>query len=467
MQAQPELTASRSPERALRKRIRGWMMYDWASQPYHTLIVTFIFGPYFAEQVIAMLMAGGMDAGLAKATAQSWWGWALSIVGVLIALGAPVLGSIADGTGRRLPWIWVFSAFYVVGAAGLWIAVPSSLPVVTVLVFFGIGMIGIEFTTIFTNALLPALGPREQVGRISGSGWAWGYVGGLIALLIMLLFFAENAAGVTLLGIAPLFGFEAAAREGTRFVGPFTALWYVVAMVPFYLWVKEPRGGGNGLSVRAGLRDLGETLRSLPRRRSLFAYLGSSMFYRDALNGMYTFGGIYAIGVLDWSVIDIGVFGILGLVTGALFAWLGGRADARFGPRSVIIFCIFVLIATAIAIVLITRTSVFGIAVPASSSLPDVAFYVCGGLIGAAGGAIQSASRTMMVHQSDPKRMTEAFGLFALSGKATSFLAPALIALVTQISGSQRAGITPLILLFLIGLVLLLWVKSDGSEAAA
>ncbi|AVW92628.1 MFS transporter [Celeribacter baekdonensis] len=448
-----------------KKRIWGWMMYDWATQPFHTLIISFIFGPYFAEQVISYLTAGGMETLQAKAQAQSIWGYGLTVTGLLIAVSAPLLGSIADESGSRMPWIKLFSALYVIGAAGLWLAAPGDFPTVLVLIFFGLGLIGVEFTTIFTNALLPALGTRAEIGKISGNGWAWGYVGGIIALVIMLLLFAENASGGTLLGIPPLFGFNPEMREGTRFVGPFVALWFVISMIPFFLWVTEPKIKGLSLTgaVSKGIRDLGRTLASLPSRKSLFSYLISSMFYRDALNGVFTFGGIYALGALNWSVVDIGVFGILAALTGAIFTYFGGFADQKFGPKPVIIFCILVLVSTCLVILTITRESVLFMAVDATSKLPDVAFYICGAVLGAVAGVIQSASRTMMVRQADPDRMTEAFGLYALSGKATSFLAPGLIAVMSDVTGSQRLGIMPLIGLFLLGLVLLAWVNPEGT----
>ncbi|WP_339691897.1 MFS transporter [Celeribacter baekdonensis] len=448
-----------------KKRIWGWMMYDWATQPFHTLIISFIFGPYFAEQVIAYLTAGGMETLQAKAQAQSIWGYGLTVTGLLIAVSAPLLGSIADESGSRMPWIKLFSALYVIGAAGLWLAAPGDFPTVLVLIFFGLGLIGVEFTTIFTNALLPALGSRDEIGKISGNGWAWGYVGGIISLVIMLLLFAENASGVTLLGIPPLFGFNPEMREGTRFVGPFVALWFVISMIPFFLWVTEPKIKGLSLTgaVSKGIRDLGRTLASLPSRKSLFSYLISSMFYRDALNGVFTFGGIYALGALNWSVVDIGVFGILAALTGAIFTYFGGFADQKFGPKPVIIFCILVLVSTCLVILTITRESVLFMAVDVTSKLPDVAFYICGAVLGAVAGVIQSASRTMMVRQADPDRMTEAFGLYALSGKATSFLAPGLIAVMSDVTGSQRLGIMPLIGLFLLGLVLLAWVNPEGT----
>jgi UMF1 family MFS transporter len=446
-------------------RIRGWMMFDWASQPYSTLLLTFLFGPYCAEIVAARELAAGSTPDTARAAAQSAWGWGLATAGVAIAILAPFLGAIADTRGRRMPWIWGFSALYVAGSAGLWFAHPETISVPLILALFGLGLIGMEFATIFTNALLPGLGPREDIGRISGTGWALGYAGGVVALVIMLLLFAENAAGTTLLGSPPVLGLDPEAREGTRFVGPLTALWYVVFMVPFFVWVREFPTPGTS-TVTQALSDLWSTVRSLPKRVSLSAFLASSMFYRDGLNGLYTFGGIYALGILGWSVTQVGVFGILGAICGALACWGAGRVDSARGPKPVITGSIWVLIATTGVIATLTPTSVLGLAVADGSPLPDIAFYVCGCLIGAAGGTVQSSSRTMMVRQGDEARMTEGFGLYALSGKATAFLAPASIALVTDLTGSARAGILPLIGLFILGLVLLVWVNPDGNRPA-
>lgn len=448
-----------------RKKIWGWWFFDWASQPYNTLILTFIFGPYFAKVVTELLLESGMGADEAKAQAQAYWGYGLTISGVLIAVLAPVLGAIADSTGRRMPWVWVFSIMYVIGSYMLWYTAPAEFDVTRTLIFFGIGLIGMEFATIFTNAMLPTLGSKEELGKISGSGWAFGYIGGVIALAIMLLLFQAGASGKTMLGIPPVLGLDPATGADTRAVGPLTAIWYVVAMIPFFLWVREkPDPNHEPHDVSTALGNLWRTIISLPSHPSLLSYLGSSMFYRDALNGMYTFGGIYAFGVLGWSIMQVGIFGIVAALTGALFAWIGGRADTAFGPKPVIVTCILVLLFTAVFIVGLSRDSVFGVPVAEGSALPDILFYLAGGAIGAAGGALQSASRTMVVRQSNPERMTEAFGLYALSGKATTFLAPALIAIVSDISGNQRLGITPIAGLFLIGLILLLWVKPEGDH---
>lgn len=451
-----------------KKRIWGWMMFDFASQPYHTLIITFIFAPFFAELMIDHLTAVGIEPTSAKAQAQSTWGAGVTVAGIFIAVLAPILGALADTGGRKMPWITGFSLAYVVGAAGLWFVSPLSFDPVMAMAFFAIGVIGVEFTTIFTNALLPDLGDRDEIGRISGNGWAWGYIGGLVALVLMLVLFAENAEGVTVAGMSPLFGFDAAAREGTRFVGPFTALWFIVSMIPFYLWVKEPktqRPRSQG-AVGKAMKDLGATLKSLPKRRSLFSFLGASMFYRDALNGVFAFGGIYAVGVLEWSAVQFGIFGILAIISGAIFTYVGGFADQIFGPKPVIRFSIWVLMATCFVIITISRESVLFIAVEEGSTLPDTVYMVCGVVIGAVSGVIQAASRTMMVRQADPERMTEAFGLYALSGKATTFLAPMLITAVTYMTGSQSLGITPIVGLFIVGLVLLVWVHPEGDPDA-
>ncbi len=452
-------------EPSAKKRIWGWFFFDWASQPYNTLILTFIFGPYFAAIVTQYFMGQGMDEMAADARTQSIWSLGLTVSGLIIAFSAPILGAMADAAGRRMPWIWFFSALYVGGAACLWFAYPDASNFWWMLIAFGIGFIGMEFATIFTNSLLPDLGTKEEIGQISGSGFAFGYWGGVLALVIMLLLFAENETGKTLIGLAPLFGLDAEMREGTRFVGPFSAIWYIIFMAVFFRWVHEPKGHTRGrVSVGAAVTELMSTLRSLRNRVSLSAYLGSSLLYRDALNGLYGFGGVYATLVLNWSIIQVGVFGIVGAISAAIFAWVGGRFDRAKGPKPVIVFCIIVLALVCTVIVGMSRESLFGISLSEGSNLPDIIFYICGATLGAAGGAIQAASRTMMVRHCDPEHAAEAFGLYALSGKATAFLAPALIGAATYATGSPRLGVSPLIGLFVLGLVLLAWVNPEGES---
>ncbi len=434
------------------KAVWSWMLYDWAAQPYHTLLVTFIFAPYFASAVVGDPVAG-----------QAMWGYMLTVAGLVVAVSAPVLGSIADASGPRKPWIVIFSAFHMAGAFALWWATPGMDGVVFVLTAFAIGLIGVEYTQIFTNSMLPALVPRRQLGLVSGWGWATGYAGGLFALLVMLLLLAENADGVTLLGNPPAFGLDAAAREGTRSAGPLAAVWYLVFMAPFFLFVPDASARPAD-AVRRGLSSLAATLRGLPGKLGFTCFLGASMFYRDALVGVYAFGGIFAAGVLDWSIVQIGTFGILGTVTGFLFCYIGGFADRRYGPRPVIMTCVAVLIVVCVVITGTSRTGLFGVAIEDGSRLPDIIFMACGGIIGAAGGVLQAASRTLLVHLSDADGMAESFGLYALTGKATAFIAPFSIALFTELTGSQNLGIVPIILLFLVGLFLLFPVRTAENH---
>lgn len=450
-----------------RKRIWGWMIFDWASQPYFTLLLTFIFGPYFVTVATESFMAEGLAEGAADAQAQSLWSLGQTAAGLLIAFSAPILGAIADNAGRRMPWIVVFSLFYILGSAALWFTLPDGSFLIGAMIAFAIGLIGAEFTTIFTNSILPELGDDKTIGRISGSGFAVGYAGGVLALFIILLFFAEGSDGRTLIGLEPAFGLDPAAREGTRFVGPFVAAWYAISMIFFFLWVRDVRRPPSHPGLGAALGDLVQTLKALPRRRSLLAYLGSSMFYRDALNALYGFGGTYAALVLDWTITQIGVFGIIGAIASAVATWIGGKIDGARGPKPLIVATILILVAVCTIVLNLTRESFFGVPLSDGSGLPDLVFYVCGALIGAAGGVLQASSRTMMVRHAHPDRPTEAFGLYALSGKATAFLGPALIGLTTFVTQDARLGMLPVIFLFLLGLGLLIWVRPDGEKAAS
>ena len=448
------------------KRIWGWYFFDWASQPYNTLLLTFIFGPYFAEIARGYYMGTGMEEEAAKAAAQSFWGFGLTIASVVIAILAPILGAVADGSGRRMIWIWIFSAFYIIGAYGLWWVMPGGelSMLYWAVAFFGLGFIGMEFTTIFTNALMPSLTDHDDIGKISGYGFAFGYLGGLVALILMLALFAESATtGKTLIGIDPLFGLDSESREGTRMVGPLTAIWYLLFMIPFFMWVREPRVAARPIHIAAALASVRDFISGLRFRKSLSAYLASSLMYRDALNALYAFGGVYASNVLNWSITQIGVFGILGGITAMIASYFGGRMDRAYGPKPVLTWSIVLLILVCITIVGLTRESLFGMPLDPATNTADIIFYICGGLIGAAGGPLQAASRTMLVRHTTPDRATEAFGMFALSGKVASFISPLLIALVSHFSQSARIGISPVILLFLIGLVLLLWVKPKGE----
>jgi UMF1 family MFS transporter len=442
--------------RALDRRgVFAWMLFDWANQPFQTLIVTFIFAPWFVAEVIGDPARG-----------QALWGTAAAIGGAIVAVLAPFLGAMADLTGARKRWVLACSVPFVLGCAGFWLATPAMPNPELILVIYAVAFIGSEFGQVFTNAMLPGLGPRREIGRISGSGWALGYLGGLASLVLVLLLLAPAPGKTTtLLGIAPILGLDPALGEPARATGPFAAIWYLVFALPLFLLTPDEPPRRTPRLARAALADLAATFRLATRHRSFFAFLVASMIYRDALAALFTFGGIYAAGVLGWGLFELGVFGIVAAGVGSAGAWAGGRADRAFGPRPVIVASIWLLIAICAVTLLTTRASVLGVSVAAGSRLPDLVFMAAGGLLGAAAGALQAASRTLLVHQAEGRvAPAQAFGLFALSGRATAFIGPALIAATTAATGSQRLGVSPVILLFLAGLGLLYWVKTDDEQ---
>ncbi|MEM1233159.1 MAG: MFS transporter [Pseudomonadota bacterium] len=451
-----------------KKRIWGWMAFDFATQPFYTLGLTFIFGPYFAVVAAQYFLETGLDQQTASARAQTMWSWGQGVAGIFIAFAGVMLGAYADSTGRRMPWIWFFAVLYFAFTWMLWWMVPDGSNLWFGLIVFSLGFIAAEFMLIFTNAQLPSLGDDEDVGKISGSGAAIGYWGGFLAFLLMIFLIAESEPGGTtmILGLDPAFGLlESDTREGTRAVGPFIAIWFAIFMIPYFLWVREVRPPQHQGGVSEAMRDLKTSLVNVVKRSSLFSFLISSMLYRDALNGLYAFGGVYAALVLGWTTFQLGIFGIISIITAAVATQISGRFDGRFGPRPVIVFHIWVLIVVCLTIVGMSREAFFGVPLAEGSNLPDILFMICGAAIGGSGGGIYAASRSMMVRHTHPERPTEAFGLFALSGKATAFLAPTLIGLFTYLLNDARLGFSPVIALFIIGMILLRWVHPDGDQA--
>lgn len=438
-----------------RKGIWSWMLFDWAAQPFHTLIVTFIFAPYFAAHIAASPTQG-----------QAIWGFAAGVGGLIIAFLSPILGAISDAAGPRKPWILGFSVLAVTGAFALWFVAPGGGPGITMLALtaFVVTLVGFEFASVFNNAMMPGLVDRSRLGGLSGNAWALGYLGGLFCLFFMLAFVvADPDNGTTLVGLEPIFGLDPMQLEGDRASGPFTAIWYAIFVVPLFLYTPDAAGGQRvARAVREGLSKLATTLRHIWTERSLCSFLVSSMFYRDALNGLYTFGGIYAVGVLGWTTIQLGVFGILAAAAGIVGCVIAGAADNRIGTKAVVAISILLLIVAVALVASTAANEVLFMRVAEGSNAPTTMFYCAGALIGAAGGALQASSRPLLVDQATPDRMGEAFGLYALSGRATAFLAPWAIGVTTTLFDSQRIGIMPLLVLFILGLVFLMPVRSRG-----
>src|SRR5256885_5822543 len=338
-----------------RAAVVSWILFDWAAQPYFTLITTFVFAPYFASFVATDPARG-----------QALWGFATAAAGLMIALLSPVLGAIADASGRRKPWIAGFGSLLVIGASLMWFGKPGDPSVIApLLLAYAIASVGVEFATVFNNAMMPTLVPPDRIGRLSGTGWATGYIGGILSLILVLGFLAANPdTGRTLFGVAPLLGLDPVTHQGDRITGPLTGIWFIIFVTPMFLLTADyPAKRRVSAALREGLIELKETLGELPSRKSIAAFLLANMIYTDGLVSLFAFGGIYAAGTFNWSTIQIGSFGILLAIAGTLGAWLGGKLDDSLGPKRAIAGSILILVLAIIAILLAGKDSILFIAV--------------------------------------------------------------------------------------------------------
>ncbi|WP_407941823.1 MFS transporter [Methylobrevis albus] len=445
---------------APKRGVTGWILFDPAVQPFFTLITTFVFAPYFVAAVAPDAVTG-----------QALWGYATGAAGLVIALSSPFLGAVADASGRRKPWIASFGLMMVLACAALWFVAPGRTDLIPLaLVAFAVATIGAEFATVFNNSMMPDLVPPERLGRLSGTGWAAGYAGGLVSLALMLgLFAADPGTGKTLAGLDPAFGLDAAAREGDRASGPFSALWFLLLALPMFLFTPDaPKRLPFRAALVAGAKQLKATLAALPGQRNAAFFLAANMIYTDGLIALFAFGGIYAVGAFGWGTIEIGLFGILLTLTGTIGAFVGGRLDDRLGPKAVVTGALVLLITAALGILSIDGEHVLFVVEVGGPAPGDGLFastserlYILFGIvIGIAAGPLQAASRSLLVRVAPAGQTAEFFGLFALTGKITSFMGPLLVGLVTDLTGSQRLGLVPLVAFFAIGLTLLRRVRA-------
>jgi UMF1 family MFS transporter len=295
---------------------------------------------------------------------------------------------------------------------------------------------------------------------LSGTGWATGYVGGILSLILVLGFLAASPeTGRTLFGLTPLFGLDPLTHQGDRISGPLTGVWFIIFVLPMFLLTPDyPARLPVRAALRSGLSEL--------RQKSMARFLLANMIYTDGLVSLFAFGGIYAAGTFGWNTIQIGTFGIILAIAGTLGAWLGGKLDDTLGPKRVIMGSMGVLLFAVIAILLVDKNHVLLVQVtppqpggPLFAAAAERAYLLLGCLIGAAGGPLQAASRTLLIRIAPRDRIAQYFGLFALTGKVTSFIGPLLIGIVTAATASQKMGMAVLVLFFVAGLVLLSRVK--------
>ena len=418
------------------KTTRGlvsWALYDWANSPFTTLIVTFVFSVYFSLGIVGD-----------EIRATQLWGNAASISALIIAVMAPILGAIADAGGPRKPWLLGFTALCVVGSAMLWGAGPEERFIAWALIWFVIANVGFEFGVVFNNAMLPDLVPHSRLGRWSGWAWGLGYLGGLAAIIVALVAFVQADQ--------PLFGLDKDAQEHVRVVGPLAAAWLAVFAIPLFLWTPDrPRTGAPlGQQISGGLLSLSKTLGHLRAQANTVRFLIARMVYTDGLITIFAMGGLFAAGTFGMSIEQVLIFGIVLNLTAGIGAAGFGWIDDRIGAKPTLLISVTALFVTAAG-------AVFA---------PTVTwFWVWGSLLGIFVGPAQAASRSMMARLSPPAQRTEFFGIYALTGKATAFLGPALVASITAATESQRLGLSVTLAFFVVGGLLLLTVRENPETA--
>jgi MFS transporter, UMF1 family len=438
---------------APRRGVWGWMFFDWAAQPFFTVVTTFIFGPYFVSRVAT-------DA----ATGQAAWGYAIAAAGLVIAIMSPVLGSIADQSGPRKPWIASFAAIKIVSLSLLWFAEPGS-PLIWPLLCFSLASVAAEFSIVFNDSMMPRLVSKDAIGRISNIAWGLGYLGGMIMLIFVVGFLAGSPqTGKTMLELTPLFGLDPATGEDARITGPLAALWYLVFILPMFLLTPDAgKGKPLAVAVRDGLAELKETLFEARKRVGILRFLIARMIYQDGVNALLALGGTFAAAMFAWSITEIGLYGIILNVVAIIGCLIASRLDTALGSKVVVLISLVML---AIATVGIVSTApghtLFGlVALPIADSgglfatAAEKAYIGYGLLVGLAFGPVQASSRSYLARSVTAEEAGRYFGIYALAGRATSFTAPFLVATVTAITGSAAAGMAMIALFLLAGLAIL------------
>ena len=407
------------------KKLFNFALYDFANSAFTTIIITFIFSTYFAKQIAPNPVLG-----------QSYWGWAIGITGILVALTGPLIGNFADKKNCTEFFIKLFTIICVILTSLLWFSKPSEKYLLYTLIIVALANFFYELSLIFYNSILKRISNSNNLGKSSGFSFALGYIGGILILIICIKVFIDNE-------VLP-FGLSKENSENIRATSIVVALWYLIFSIPFLFSLKKKiknkieRSSNNIKKIKnlfwdKGLNNLGK-------------FLLARMLYADGLNAIIIMGGIFAVGVFNLEIKDLLVLSVLMNITAFIGAIIGGYANDKFSSKSVIIFSLLGLIFSS-AIILFIKTKIF--------------FLIFASINGFFIGPIQSASRVFITKSIDENNQASGFGLFALSGKLTSFIGPLLVSTLTYISNSQRIGFSAAIILLLIGLLILLKVKKN------
>jgi MFS transporter, UMF1 family len=404
----------------------AWALWDWGSAAYNAVILTFVFSVYLTDAV-----------GDGRPEASAALGYAIGAAGLLIALLAPVLGRRADAAGRRKLATGLWTGLTIVAMAGLFAVRDDAGYLWLGLVLLGTGSIVFELASVSYNAMLSQVATPGTIGRVSGFGWAMGYLGGIVLLLVVYGGFIAGGGGF--LGVPTADGFH------IRLVALVAAAWFLLFALPLFVAVPEvapapdrPARSGIAASYRALVADLRTLYRRSPH--TVF-FLGASALFRDGLAAIFTFGAVLAVGVYGVGAGDVLLFGVAANVVAALGALAGGRIEDRVGPKPVIVTSLLGMIAAGVVLLFVSGPQ---------------AFWAFGLVLTLFVGPAQSSSRTFLARLAPPGREGELFGLYATTGRAVSFLSPALFGLSVTVFGAQRAGIVGILVVLALGL-LALW----------
>ncbi len=419
--------ASRQGTRAL----LGWAMYDWANSAFAAIIQTFVFAAYMTQQVAE-----------SEAVGSAWWGGIVCVASLVIALGSPILGAIADEGGFRKHWIAFFTLICVISTGLLWFILPSTTYMLPAAILVGVGIVGSEFAYVFYNAMLPGLAPHDKIGRWSGWGWALGYVGGTIALIVALFMLVSPEE--------PWLSLDQETFEHVRATFILTAVWYVVFSLPLFLWTPETRIRHKGplAAVRLGINKLKDSLTHMRRYGHIVRFLIARMFYMDGLTTLFAFGGVYAAAEFGLSQYEVILFGIGLNLTGGIGAALFAFLDDRVGAKTTILLSLAGLAITGLGLLVVPTTRLF---------------WIIGLTLGLFVGPIQASSRSYMARVAPQEIRTQMFGFFALSGKVTAFIGPAVVGWLIWATGDHRLGMSPTLVFVVIGTILMLTVPAEKN----
>lgn len=411
----------------MNRRAIAWASFDWANSAFPTVVSTFVIAAYFTQAVAPD-----------PATGQAQWGWMQTLAALAIAVLSPLLGAVADQAGRRRALLAACVVVTAAFTALVALAAPDPSWTLWVLTCVGIATVAFELGTVFYNAMLPKVTTPERMGRVSGLAWGLGYAGGLACLAVALVLLVQPDPA--------LFGLDRGQGEHVRATALLVGAWTLVFAWPLLVFVPDPPGErlAVGTAVANCLAETIRLLRGLSRRPHMLRFLLARVFYTDGLNTLFAFGAIFAAGVHGMGFEEILLFGIALNVTAGLGAAGFGLVEDRLGSKRTVMVALVAMIVLGAALLLTGSKPVFwGMAMA----------------LGIFMGPAQAASRTLMARMAPEAECAAHFGLFALSGRITGFLGPAVLAAVTALSGSQRAGMATVLVFLGLGAAILATVR--------